>query len=107
VANVGILIGNKDQWGKGYGLETWNAVCNWLFEKQDVRKIEMGCHYENRAMRSLAECAGMVLEGVRHNHFIVDGVPQHLLLYAKMRPVNVKVDISEGPASEPLRSAHS
>lgn len=94
IANVGILVGEKSEWGKGYGLEAWLAVCNWLFD-QGIRKIEMGCHYKNRAMRKLAEKSGMTLEAVRHDHFIVDGEPQHLMLYAKMRPSTAKVTVDE------------
>lgn len=102
VANIGIMIGEKSQWGKSYGKEAWSAVCNWLFER-GIRKIEMGCHYENRAMRNLAETCGMILEGVRHDHFVVDGKPQHLLLYAKMRPENVRVSVNE--SSPPVLGA--
>lgn len=99
VANVGILIGEKSFWGKGYGQESWLIVCNWLFDTQEVRKIEMGCHYENRAMRELALTCGMHLEAVRHDHFVVDGNPQHLLLYAKMKPSRVKVSVNESSAA--------
>lgn len=94
VANIGIMLGDRPLWGQGYGTEAWLAVCNWLFE-QGVRKIEMGCHFENRAMRKLAMTCGMHLEGVRHDHFVVDGEPQHLLLYAKMRPATAKVSVDE------------
>lgn len=100
VANVGILIGEKDYWGKGYGQESWITLCNWLFAT-GIRKIEMGCHYENKAMRNLALTCGMYLEGVRHDHFVVDGKPQHLLLYAKMRPAH------ESVTSESLRERDS
>lgn len=106
VANIGILIGEKGFWGKGYGQEAWLTVCNWLFE-QGIRKIEMGCHYENRAMRNLAMTCGMHLEGVRHDHFVVDGKPQHLLLYAKMKPAIARVSVDESIASEPLRERDS
>lgn len=104
VANVGIMIGDRGAWGKGFGSEAWNAVCNWLFETKNIRKIEMGCHYENRAMRNLAETCGMKMEGVRHDHFVVNGEPQHLLLYAKMRPVKARVCIDESVASKPIRN---
>lgn len=95
VSNVGILIGDKANWGKGYGAESWQAVCNWLFDHGDIRKIEMGCHFMNRGMRNLAELSGFHLEGVRHDHFVVDGDPQDLLLYAKMKPESVKVSVDE------------
>lgn len=103
VANLGIMIGEKSERGKGYGSEAWNAVCNWLFTERDVRKIEMGCHYENKAMRELALTCGMHMEGVRHDHFVVDGKPQHLLLYAKMKPTLARVTVDESVASESLR----
>lgn len=102
ISNIGIMIGERSQWGKGYGTEAWGAVCNWLFER-GIRKIEMGCHFENRAMRKLAISCGMHMEGVRHDHFVVDGKPQHLLLYAKMRPENVRVSVNE--SSPPVLGA--
>ena len=98
VANVGIMIGNKDQWGYGYGIEAWDAVCDWLF-RIGMRKVEAGCHYENRPMRNLAKLCGMELEGVRHDHFVVDGKPQHLLLYAKMAPVEARVSVNASSAA--------
>lgn len=105
VANIGIMIGEKSQWGKSYGKEAWSAVCNWLFER-GIRKIEMGCHFENRAMRKLAISCGMHMEAVRHDHFVVDGKPQHLLLYAKMKPESVQVSL-ESVATQPIRECHS
>lgn len=94
-ADMGILMGDRDFWGLGYGSEAWNAVMNWLFDSRDIRKVEAGCHYENRGMRRVAENCGMILEGVRHDHFVVDGMPQHLLLYGKMKPVGAKVQVNE------------
>src|SRR5689334_22741876 len=78
VANIGIMVGEKTAWGNGYGAEAWQAVCNWCFEHLKMRKVEAGCHYENRPMRRVAKLCGMELEAVIHDHFIVDGKPQHL-----------------------------
>lgn len=97
IANMGIMIGDKTQWGKGYGQEAWLMVCNWLFD-HGIRKIEAGCHFENRPMRRLAKLCGMELEGVVHDHFLVDGKPHHLFLYGKMKPTSVSVSIDEQSA---------
>jgi len=94
VANIGIMIGDKSQWGNGYGAEAWSAVCNWCFNHLKMRKIEAGCHFENRRMRRLAKLYGMELEGVIHDHFIVDGRPQHLFLYGKLNPAGMPTDAS-------------
>ena len=93
-ANMGIMIGEKKRQRKGYAQEAWLMVCNWLFET-GIRKIEAGCHYENRPMRSLAMKCGMTHEAVVHDHFLVDGEPQHLFLYAKMKPNSVRVSVDE------------
>ncbi len=94
-ANIGILIGNKDYWRRGYAQEAWQAVSYYLFTKRNIRKIEAGCHGENRPMRNLALRCGMHLEGIRYDHFIVNGVPQDLLLYAQTKPDHVKVSVDE------------
>ena len=106
VANMGILIGERMFWGKGYGQEAWLMVCNWLFET-GVRKIEAGCHYENRAMKKLAAKCGMTHEAVIHDHFVVDGKPQHLFLYAKMKPSSVRVSVDESFTFKPLWTGDS
>lgn len=94
VADVGILIGERFFWGYGMGLEAWNGVCNHLFAN-GIRRVECGCHYENRAMRRVAEKSGMALEGVRHDHFVVDGHPQHLLMYGKTKPESARVTVDD------------
>lgn len=78
-AEMGILIG-KDYWGKGYGHEAWYRVMLWLFK--DCRKIEAGCMATNDGMRAIMAKSGMVQEGMRKAHFLVNDKPVNLLLYA-------------------------
>ena len=42
VADIGILIGAKEEWGKGYGTEAWTAFCEHLLG-HGIRKVEAGC----------------------------------------------------------------
>jgi [ribosomal protein S5]-alanine N-acetyltransferase len=69
VADVGILIGEG---GKGYGLEAWTAVCRFLLNS-GIRKITAGTMATNKAMVRIMEKSGMVFEGGRRAHFLVDG----------------------------------
>lgn len=84
VANMGIMIGNTAAWGHGYGAEAWAAVMAWLF-RNGIRKIECGCMEANKAMAKLAAKVGMSPEGMIDNHFLLDGEPQALFLFGKMR----------------------
>lgn len=66
-ANLGILI-KKESWGKGYGLEAWNAVLRWCKEV-GVKKVECGCWVDNEPMKILAERSGMNFEATIPSHF--------------------------------------
>jgi len=81
VANLGILIGDRDSWGKGFGYEAWSAVMDYCCNDLEMRKIECGMMAKNASMKKLAERSGMVLEGVVAKHFRDDD----MLLYGKLK----------------------
>lgn len=85
VADVGILIGERSAWGRGYGLEAWQAVCVWLFKTVQVRKITAGCAATNTAMVSIMERSGMVPDGVRQGQQLIDGQPVDVVYMALFR----------------------
>lgn len=70
VANVGILIGDRNVWGKGYGTEAWQAFCDFLLGN-GIRKIEAGCMAINFGMINIFRKTGMHQEGTRAQHFLV------------------------------------
>ena len=84
VADVGILIGEKNEWGKGYGSEAWQAFCDLLLVTE-VRKIEAGCMSINLGMISICEEYGMFEEGRRADHFIVEGKPYDMVQYGRLQ----------------------
>ena len=59
VADLGIVIGEKQLWGKGYGLEAWLAVCDYLFCNESILKVTGGTVATNKAMVRLFRKAGM------------------------------------------------
>lgn len=69
VANVGIMIGDRENMGKGYGYEAWELFCNCLFEI-GIRKVEAGCMAINRPMMSICSKYGMMEEGRQQDHFL-------------------------------------
>jgi RimJ/RimL family protein N-acetyltransferase len=84
VANVGILIGHKASWGKGYGTEAWIMFCNSLFES-GIRKIEAGCMSINVGMIEICRKYKMEREGTRPEHFVYQGLGCSLLQFGKFR----------------------
>ena len=86
IADMGILLGNKDAWGKGYASEAWKEVMRFLFEECDIRKIECGTMEQNQAMRRVAVKNKMVVEATRIQHFLWNDEPQAILYYYRLRP---------------------
>lgn len=72
-ADVGILIGDKRAWGRGYGGEAWNAVCAFLLHEGRMRKVTGGTVATNAAMLAIMRRAGMREDGRRIRQMIVDG----------------------------------
>lgn len=51
--DVGILIGNKNFWGKKIGLEAWNISIKYLLSLNHIDKITAGCMSTNLAMKNI------------------------------------------------------
>jgi len=74
VADLGILIGDRQAWGMGYGTEAWTAVCDALLEA-GIRKITAGTLETNTGMRAIMSRAGMIPDGRRRGQCLLDGQP--------------------------------
>jgi len=82
--DVGILLGEKSVWAKGYGQEAWNLMTNWLlYERGGLRKLTAGTLACNYGMVKLMERSGMSLEAIRSRQEIVNGCPTDILYYSR------------------------
>ncbi|HEY6021572.1 MAG TPA: GNAT family N-acetyltransferase [Candidatus Paceibacterota bacterium] len=82
VADVGLMIGEKSEWGKGFGTEAWTSFCDHLLNN-GVRKIEGGTMSINRGMVSIFRKYDMIYEGRRHAHFLYGGETVDMVLWGK------------------------
>jgi RimJ/RimL family protein N-acetyltransferase len=63
IAEFGIMIGDRDYWGQGYGREVVRLLLSYAFHHLGVRRIELTTHARNeRAIRCYLAC-GFVEEG--------------------------------------------
>lgn len=72
IADIGILIGDEKAWNQGYGFEAFNAVCGFVTEKENVRKITAGTMSANLPMLKIMKKMNMVSDGKRTNHFLFE-----------------------------------
>jgi len=73
VATVGIMIGDKDYWGKGYGTDAMKVLINFIFNDMNINKIRLGTFsFNERAIKSYEKC-GFKVEGILKNEIFKDG----------------------------------
>jgi RimJ/RimL family protein N-acetyltransferase len=73
VATVGIFIGDKDYWGKGYGTDAMKVLVKFIFEQMNINKVKLHTFsFNERAIKSYKKC-GFQVEGVLRNELFKDG----------------------------------
>lgn len=73
VATVGIMIGDKSYWGKGYGTEAMKLLVNFIFNDMNLNKVKLGTFsFNERAIKSYKKC-GFEVEGVLKNEIFKNG----------------------------------
>jgi RimJ/RimL family protein N-acetyltransferase len=82
---VGILIGDKQHRGHGYGQEAVRLVIAHAFDKMNLRKITSGMYSGNTASQKMFEKIGFKLEGRLREHFFSEGVYYDALRYGLLR----------------------
>ncbi len=83
LGEVGILVGEPDAWGRGIASSALLAISAIAQNQLSLRKLTAGCYASNVGSRKAFERAGFTVEGVRRDHFILDGRPEHLQLLGK------------------------
>lgn len=73
VATVGIMIGDKDYWGKGFGTDAMKVLIDFIFNHMNINKIRLGVFsFNKRAIKSYEKC-GFKVEGVLKNETFKNG----------------------------------
>jgi RimJ/RimL family protein N-acetyltransferase len=84
VADIGVLIGDRNEWGRGYGGEAWVALTRWLFSGR-IRKVTGGAMSRNKGMTSIFIKSGMRMEGLLKDHYLFEGKPTDIELWGKLK----------------------
>ena len=85
VADLAIMLGERDARGRGLGLEAWRAVLDHLLGPGRMRKVTAGCMAVNAPMLALMEKSGMTVEGRLTRQFLWRGREVDLVKACKFR----------------------
>lgn len=60
---IGLMIGKKNEWGKGYGTETVKTLLNYLKKETDLKEVYLTVFCENKsAIKCYEKCGFEILE---------------------------------------------
>jgi len=72
-ATLGIVIGEKEYWGKGYGTEAVRTMLRYAFHELGLNRVELETYSFNPRAQRCYEKAGFHREGVRREALYCDG----------------------------------
>lgn len=73
IASLGIMIGDKESWGKRYGTEAIRLVSDYAFNKLNLHKLTAGVAAINKGSVRAFERAGFEVEGRAKKQFFLNG----------------------------------
>lgn len=82
-ADIGIIIGEKDCWGRGYATEAIERLARHAFDELGLHKLTAGCYACNEGSRRAFEKAGFQLDGHRRADYLCEGAWVDTLLLAR------------------------
>ena len=82
---VGIAIGEREDWGKGYGTDAMKVILRYAFQELNLRRVSLDTfEYNPRAIRSY-EKAGFVHEGKARGYLNREGQRWDLIFMGILR----------------------
>jgi len=71
LGHLGITIGEKNQWGKGYGTEAMQLLVNYCFQTLNMHKVELTVYDFNTRAIKCYTTFGFIEEGIlRKSHYV-------------------------------------
>lgn len=71
--DIGIIIGEKDYWGKGLATEAIQAISEFAFKNFGLNKITAGCYENNIGSVKAFEKAGFEIEYIQKKQYLFEG----------------------------------
>ncbi|HEY1157453.1 MAG TPA: GNAT family protein, partial [Arthrobacter sp.] len=74
-ADIGLLVGDRACWGKGYASEAIAILSDFAFGRLGLHRLTAGMYAENEGSARAFEKAGYAREGLLRGHWLCDGTP--------------------------------
>ncbi|MBS3138982.1 aminotransferase class III-fold pyridoxal phosphate-dependent enzyme [Candidatus Woesearchaeota archaeon] len=85
-ATLGIMLGDKNYWGKGYGSEAIALASEYVFEEKGLHKIHAYVAAINKSSAKAFEKAGFAHEATMKQNVLIDGIYYDTFIYGFVNP---------------------
>lgn len=72
-APIGLIVGAREHWGKGYASDAIEALSTYAFGTLNLHRLWAGCYSANEGSRRAFLKVGYVEEGRLRDHWLCDG----------------------------------
>lgn len=87
-ADVGIVIGPREYWGKGYASESIKLLMEYAFKRINLRRLTAGMYMSNIGSKKAFEKCGFIQEGIRREHVFFNGKYEDVIQLAYINDTN-------------------
>lgn len=88
---IGLLIGERGEWGKGHASAVIALMTNYAFSTLGITKLTAGCYGVNEGSLRAFLNAGFVEEGRQAAQYVADGIRQDRVLLGKVNPAEDRI----------------
>ena len=90
-AELAIVIGNKDYWGKGFGTEIMKQLLDWGFYGLNLNRLYLHVFSTNKRAIALYEKMGFIKEGEMREMLFQNGEAVNLIAYGMLKDEFIKL----------------
>ncbi len=85
VGTIGLMIGERACWGRGYATQAIALVCKHAFETMCLRRLTAGAYWANVGSIRAFERNGFVREGVLRGGALYAGAPMDVVILGRLK----------------------
>lgn len=82
--DIGIMIGDRGSWGRGYATEAIDLLSTWALAQDGIDKVTAGAYAPNLASIRSFERAGFTVEGVLRSHAVSEDGRVDVILLGRL-----------------------
>jgi RimJ/RimL family protein N-acetyltransferase len=82
---LGIMIGEKMHWSKGYGTDALRTLVRFAFDEMNMQRVELTVYHFNDRGQAAYRKAGFVEEGRRRDAIYTEGAYHDLIVMSVLR----------------------